>query len=81
MARVFGAKGIEVNELFPCLIGTKLHDDLTKGDVRTKVAANTPLRREGTAAEVADLVAYLASDESSFITGKNIDINGGMVFS
>ena len=39
------------------------------------------LRRQGEAAEVADLVAYLASDESSFITGANIDINGGSYFS
>ena len=39
------------------------------------------LRRQGEAAEVADLVAYRASDESSFITGANIDINGGSYFS
>ena len=41
----------------------------------------TPLRRQGCAEEVANLVAYLASDESSFITGANIDINGGAYFS
>ena len=46
-----------------------------------KVAGSTPLRREGEADEVADLVVYLASDQSSFITGNNIDINGGLVFS
>ena len=46
-----------------------------------KVAASTPLRREGAAEEVADLVAYLVSDEASFINGNNIDINGGLAFS
>jgi 3-oxoacyl-[acyl-carrier protein] reductase len=41
----------------------------------------TPLRRQGRAEEVADTVAYLASDESSFLTGVNLDINGGLYFS
>ena len=81
MAKELGPKGIRVNALCPGLIGTKFHDDFTKDEVRTKVAAGTPLRREGTAAEVADLVAYLASDEASFINGNNIDINGGLAFS
>ena len=56
-------------------------DVFTKDQVRTRVAAGTPLRREGQASEVADAVAYLASDESSFLTGVNLDINGGMLFS
>lgn len=81
MAKELGPKGIRVNALCPGLIGTKFHDDFTKDEVRTKVAAGTPLRREGGAKEVADLVAYLASDEASFVTGNNIDINGGLAFS
>ena len=48
---------------------------------KINVAAGTPLRREGDPAEVADLVAYLVSEESSFITGANIDVNGGLYFS
>ena len=70
-----------MNAICPGLIGTKFHDDFTKDEVRKKVAAGTPLRREGSAKEVADLVAYLASDEASFITGNNVDINGGLAFS
>lgn len=81
MAKELGPKGIRVNALCPGLIGTKFHDDFTTDEIRTKVAAGTPLRREGNAAEIADLVSYLASDESSFITGNNIDINGGLAFS
>ncbi|MGM5470635.1 SDR family NAD(P)-dependent oxidoreductase [Flavobacteriaceae bacterium LMO-SS05] len=81
MAKELGPKGIRVNALCPGLIGTKFHDDFTKDEIRKKVAVATPLRREGHADEVADLVAYLASDESSFLTGNNVDINGGLAFS
>jgi len=81
MAKELGPKGIRVNAICPGLIATKFHDDFTKDEIRAKVAAGTPLRREGTAAEVADLVAYLAGDESSFLSGNNVDINGGLAFS
>ena len=81
MSKELGPKGIRVNALCPGLIGTKFHDDFTKDEVRARVASITPLRREGSADEVADLVAYLASDEASFINGNNIDINGGLAFS
>lgn len=81
MAKELGPKGIRVNAVCPGLIGTKFHDDFTKDEVREKVANSTPLRREGTAEEVADLVAYLASDEASFLTGTNVDVNGGLAFS
>ena len=81
MAKELGPKGIRVNAVDPGMIATAFHDTFTKPEVRTNVANSTPLRREGQAPEVADLVAYLASDESSFITGANIDINGGTYFS
>ena len=63
------------------MIATTFHDTFTKSEVRTNVANATALKREGDAKEVADVVAYLASDESSFLTGNNIDINGGLAFS
>ena len=81
LAKELGPQGIRVNALNPGLIATKFHDDFTKDEVRAKVAGATPLRREGQASEVADLVAYLAGDESSFLNGNNIDINGGLAFS
>lgn len=80
-AKEFGPLGIRVNALCPGMIATTFHDNFTKTEVREKVASSTPLRREGKACEVANLVAYLASDESSFITGSNVDINGGLAFS
>jgi 3-oxoacyl-[acyl-carrier protein] reductase len=81
LAKEFGPKGIRVNALAPGMIATTFHDTFTKSEVRTNVANATALKREGDAKEVADLVAYLASDESSFLTGNNIDINGGLAFS
>lgn len=81
LAKELGPKKIRVNAVTPGMIATAFHDTFTKPEVRTNVANATPLRREGNATEVADLVVYLASDESSFITGTNIDINGGTFFS
>ena len=81
IAKEFGPRGIRVNAVCPGMIDTSFHDRFTKPEVRSMVANATPLRRQGEAAEVADLVAYLASDESSFITGANMDINGGTYFS
>jgi 3-oxoacyl-[acyl-carrier protein] reductase len=81
LAKEFGPRGIRVNAVAPGMIATSFHDKFTKPEIRTAVANSTPLRRQGEAKEVADLVIYLASDESSFITGTNIDINGGTYFS
>jgi len=63
------------------MISTTFHDTFTKDEVRANVASATPLRREGEAGEIADLVAYLASAKSSFIAGASLDINGGLYFS
>lgn len=81
MAKELGPSNIRVNALCPGMISTTFHDNFTKDNVRANVAAGTPLRREGQAAEVAEAVAYLASDQSSFLTGVNLDINGGLFFS
>ncbi|MGB5483489.1 SDR family NAD(P)-dependent oxidoreductase [Parasphingorhabdus sp.] len=81
MAKELGPKGIRVNSLCPGMIATAFHDTFTKDEVRTAVAAGTPLRRQGNPEEVARTVANLVSDDSSFVTGANIDINGGTLFS
>lgn len=81
MAKELGPDGIRVNALCPGLIATTFHDTFTPDTVRDMVANKTPLRREGTAEEVANLVGCLASNETSFVTGANFDINGGLAFS
>ncbi|MBS1510180.1 MAG: SDR family oxidoreductase [Bacteroidetes bacterium] len=80
LAKELGPKGIRVNVVCPGMINTTFHNTFTKPEVRANVAAATPLRREGEAGEVADLVLYLASGAASFITGASIDINGGTYF-
>jgi 3-oxoacyl-[acyl-carrier protein] reductase len=80
LAKELGPKNIRVNCVSPGMINTTFHDTFTKPEVREKVASSTPLRREGQAAEVADLVVYLLSDQASFVTGASVEINGGTYF-
>lgn len=80
-AKELGPQGIRVNALCPGLIGTSFHDIFSKPEGRAAVAGNTPLRREGHPDEVASAVAFLASGDASFLTGTNVDINGGLFFS
>ncbi len=81
LAKELGPRNIRANCVCPGMIATTFHDNFTKDAVRKNVAGATPLRREGEAREVADLVAYLASAEASFINGASVDINGGLAFS
>ena len=80
MAKELGPK-IRVNALCPGMIDTDFHNVFTKDEVRKNVANATPLKREGTSEDVANLVAFLASDQSAFMTGTCIDINGGILAS
>ena len=80
LAKELGPK-IRVNSLCPGMIDTDFHNIFTKPEVRTHVANVTPLKREGTSEDVAKLAVFLASDDAAFLTGTNVDINGGMLFS
>lgn len=81
MAKELGPKGIRVNSVAPGMINTSFHDRFTKPEGREALHRTAPLRREGEAYEVADLVCYLAGPRSTYVTGTNIDINGGCLFS
>lgn len=81
MAKELGPKGIRVNALCCGMIATRFHDEFTKPEVRQAVANGTPLRREGTSQEAADVAVFLASDAAGFMTGANVDVNGGTFFS
>ncbi|MDY6923068.1 MAG: glucose 1-dehydrogenase [Pseudomonadota bacterium] len=81
MAKELGPKGIRVNALCCGMISTRFHDEFTKPEVRQAVANGTPLRREGTPQEAAAVAVFLASDAAGFMTGANVDVNGGTFFS
>ena len=81
MAKELGPKGIRVNALAPGTIATSFHDRFNTPENRERMKGIYPLRREGDAGDIADLVLFLACADSDYLTGTNIDINGGMAFS
>ena len=72
---------IRVNALCPGMIDTDFHNVHTPDAGRRGFEANAPVKRQGHVDDTANLVLFLACDDSAFITGANIDINGGMLFS
>ncbi|TWV15203.1 glucose 1-dehydrogenase [Bacteroidaceae bacterium HV4-6-C5C] len=81
MAKELGPKGIRCNAICPGTIATSFHDRFNTPENREHMKGSYALRREGTAEEVANLVCFLACSESSYLTGTNVDINGGCFFS
>jgi 3-oxoacyl-[acyl-carrier protein] reductase len=77
LAREVGPRGIRVNAICPGAIDTPMTGNVP-GPVMKGMIAATPLRRMGTAQEIAAAALYLASDESSFLTGQWISPNGGI---
>jgi 3-oxoacyl-[acyl-carrier protein] reductase len=78
LAKEVGPLGIRVNGLAPGLIATRFHDTFSTPEGRKGTVEKTPLRREGTPNDVAGAALFLASDDSSFLTGETIEVNGGL---
>jgi 3-oxoacyl-[acyl-carrier protein] reductase len=76
LAREIGARGITVNNVQPGPIDTELNP--ASGDWAVPQKAATALDRYGRVEEIADTVAFVAGPESSYITGANITVDGGM---
>ncbi len=72
---------VRVNALCPGMIDTDFHNIHTPDAGRRGFEANAPMKRQGHVDDAANLIVFLASDDSAFITGTNIDLNGGMLFS
>ncbi len=72
---------IRVNALCPGMIDTDFHNIHTPKAGRKGFEANAPVKRQGHVDDAANLVLFLACDDSAFITGANYDINGGMLMS
>ena len=78
LAKEIASRNILVNAVAPGFIETNMTDVL-KDDVKQEIAKNIPLRRMGTTQDVANVVKFLASDDSSYITGQVINVDGGML--
>jgi 3-oxoacyl-[acyl-carrier protein] reductase len=76
-AREFSKKNILVNAIAPGFIRTAMTDKLSD-EVKATLAAQIPLERLGEAQDVANAALFLASEESSYVTGQVISVNGGM---
>lgn len=79
MALALADKGIRVNAVAPGTIATELAAKavLTSDEAKAKIMSRTPMKRLGQPSEIADTVAYLASDAASYITGEIIVVDGG----
>lgn len=78
LAAEFGPHGVCVNTISPGSIRTRMAADYTDDDI-AEDSKTIPLGRWAEAQEISDLVAFLASDQSSYLTGQTIAVNGGQV--
>ncbi len=78
LAKEVASRNILVNAIAPGFIETDMTGVL-KEEIKNEIAKNIPMKRMGSAQEVAKVVKFLTSDDSSYITGQVINVDGGMV--
>ena len=77
LAREVASRNITVNTISPGFIDTDMTKKL-KEEQKTALIDSIPLGRMGTASELANVVKFIASEEASYVTGENINVNGGL---
>ena len=77
LAKEVASRNITVNAISPGFIETDMTDKLSDEQKQAIISA-IPLSRMGSAKDIADITLFLASDSASYITGENINVNGGL---
>ena len=77
LAKEVGSRGITVNSIAPGFIETDMTSYLDE-NAKNKLTQDIPLKRLGSVNDIAELAMFLASDESSYITGQTISVDGGL---
>ena len=78
LAKTGAPHGIRVNAVAPGIIDTEMQDGVTPEQME-QFHRSIPMGRKGTPGEVASIILMLASNQASYVTGTNIDINGGLI--
>lgn len=79
IARELASRGVTVNAVAPGFIETDMTDAALQGDARETLLGQIPLRRIGAPQEIAEAVAFLASDAAAYVTGHVLRVNGGLL--
>ncbi len=79
LAKELAPYGVRVNSVSPGVIDTPFHETFSTPEAMKNFANMIPMGRVGTSAEVAQVIAFLASDAASYLCGETIEINGGML--
>ena len=78
LAKEVASRGVLVNAVAPGFIQTQMTEVL-KDEVKEEIAKTIPLKRMGTAQDVANVVKFLTSEDSSYVTGQVLHVDGGML--
>jgi 3-oxoacyl-[acyl-carrier protein] reductase len=79
LAREVAPKGVRVNAVSPGVIATRFHQRHSTPETMARFVSSIPMGRAGTAEEVAEAIAFLASPRSSYLSGETIEVNGGQL--
>ncbi len=77
LALELGPRNIRVNAINPGIILTPMAEEALPDDLTKRLAAHTPLRRNGTPEDISGTIAWLLSDDATFVTGQEINVDGG----